>query len=150
MKKAFLFLLSIMVLTISCSSDDSSEPQSDDAVEGSRSITVTIDGVTKTFNTVIVNGDWGISGQTLQVEASINNSPLEILQFYIYSGIIGSNVIASVNYTTNGTNYYASPIQHVITINNESRFVGSFVGTTNGSTTSDQVTFTNGTIDLNK
>ena len=136
MKKLFLFL-SLATLSVglnSCSKDDSSDSNNNATPS---SVQVKIDGVTKTFNTIVVNQDtYTEGGQTytdLRVSASINNSTTEIITFELGKGDVGTNVIYSFEYVKNGKTYnsYNSSSQAFASItqaNSNNKITGTFSG----------------------
>jgi hypothetical protein len=137
MKKLFLFL-SLAVLSVglnSCSKDDS--PESSSTSSTPSSVQVTINGVAKTFNTVVVNQETHTQGgetiTELTVSASINNSADEVITFMVYKGDVGSDAIYSFDYRKNGKIYnsYNSgslSFSTIIQTNSNNKIVGTFSG----------------------
>lgn len=149
MKKIFLFVVALAFITgiSSCSSDD-----------GMRNsvLKVTIDGEEKTFN-VIVNklegsNEEGDSWVEIEVTATINNDPTEMLVFGVDEGELGSHVIWYFGYENDGIEYYDDTgINYVVEINENGRLKGAFVGIIAGEDNEGnpvEVVFTNGTFDI--
>ena len=150
MKKLFLFLAASTLALTSCSSDD------DGGSSIGGTITVTIDGQAKTFNSVVVDEEVYDAGTAdeytdLTVTGVIGTSTNEIITFYLEKGDLGSNAIYYFYYTKNGVTYYSTGISSNVTTNNDSKkLIGNFSGTmsdVSGSGNNDAV-FTNGSFNI--
>lgn len=136
MKKLFLFL-SLATLSVglnSCSKDDSSDSNNNATPSA---VQVTINGTSKTFNTIVVDQDnYTLEGQTytdLNVTASINNSATEMITFSIQKGDVGADAIYNFEYVKDGKTYnsYNSEGFSFSTItqtNSNNKIVGTFSG----------------------
>ncbi len=147
MKKLFLFLAASTLALTSCSKDD------DGGSSIGGTITVTIDGQAKTFNTVVVNEEVLNDGYTeLSVTAAIGTSTSEIINFDMEKGDLGSDAIYSFTYTKDGVIYFTSSFSSNVTTNNDSKkLVGNFSGTMTGFSGSGEpvnVVFTNGSFNV--
>lgn len=146
MKKLFLFVtMSVMAMSLnSCSSDDSS------SVEAGGTVTLTVNGVAKTFDNVIVDKDtFDEGGETwtqLSVTASIGTSTSEVITFSLEQGDLGANAIWSMNYVKDGVNYYGSSLTAIVQTNNSNTLKGTFSGTFEGG--ADPLTVTNGSFNI--
>lgn len=151
MKKLFLFLAASTLALTSCSSDDDSTP----SIGGT--ITVTIDGVAKTFNTVVVNEEVYDAGTVdeyteLTVTGVIGTNTNEIISFGLEKGDVGANAIYFFSYVKDGVSYYNTSVTTNVTTNNDSKkLIGNFSGTmTSFSGTGQNVdlVFTNGSFNI--
>ena len=147
MKKLFLFLAASTLALTSCSSDD------DGGSSIGGTITVTIDGQAKTFNTVVVNEEVYDDGYTeLSVTGVIGTSTSEIITLIMEKGDLGSGAIYSFNYTKDGVSYFDSGMSSNVTTNNDSKkLIGNFSGTMSsfsGSGEPINVVFTNGSFNV--
>lgn len=116
---------------ISCSSDDNSGGNSG----GNSELKVTIDGVQKTFNTIVVNEvhyeDWA---SDLEITATIDNNPSEMIIFSLEEGSLGASAIWGFRYTKSGTTYdygysnheESTSISSVINTNSNKKIKGNF------------------------
>ena len=143
----------------SCSDDDSSSNNNDNNNNGNNTeiggtLTVTIDGAQKVFNTVIVNQELIDNDNFLTVTASINNSTSEIITFYVYENNLGADKANGFKYKLNnkefdsmGINEDDFSITSIVEINSNNRLKGTFSGRliTNGY---EVANFTNGTFDI--
>lgn len=109
MKKLFLFL-SLATLSVglnSCSKDDSSDSSNNNSTPSA--VQVTINGASKTFNTIVVDQDtYTEEGHTyteLIVTASINNSATEMITFSLIKGEVGADAIYGFEYIKDGKRY---------------------------------------------
>jgi len=131
MKKIILFVaLATLGMSLnSCSSDDSGS-----STQGG-TITVKIDGVSTTFDNVIVNAetfeDGGETYTSLDVTATKGTSTSEIITFYTEKGEVGADKIWSFTYVKNGEQYNSNgELTTVIQTNgNDQKLTGSFSGT---------------------
>lgn len=147
-----LLLFAVVLSTIlSCSSDDDKSGNNSTNSE----LKVTIDGVQKTFNKIYVNEivEDGNGPSILQVSATINDDPSEIITFDIYKGEIGSDRISYFYYTKNGVlhipfngenTYFSSVTQ----INDNGRIKSSFSGILQANVNGAELSFTNGSLDI--
>lgn len=147
MKKLFLFLAASTLALTSCSNDDDSAP----SIGGT--ITVTIDGQAKTFNSVVVDEEVYEDGYTeLTVTGAIGTSTTEIITFYLDKGDLGSNAIYGFNYIKDGVGFFNTSISSNVTTNNDSKkLIGNFSGTMSyfsGSGEPINVVFTNGSFNV--
>ena len=156
MKKLFLFV-SAIALTVSlnsCSKSDSSS-----SVGGT--ITMKINGTSKTFNTVVVDEHVYYAGTTdeyteLTATGIVGTDATEYVTFTTDKGVLGSDAIYSFEYYKNGQTYYSYGgggfAANVTTNNTSKKLIGSFSGILNGndSTTGDPITvsLTNGTFNV--
>jgi hypothetical protein len=146
MKKLFLFLAASTLTLTSCSSDD------DGGSSIGGTITVTIDGQAKTFNSVVVDEEVYDDGYTeLTVTGAIGTSTTEIITFNLDKGDLGSNAIYYFYYTKNGVTYYGTGISSNVTTNNDSKkLIGNFSGTMSDISGggNDDAVFTNGSFNI--
>lgn len=137
MKKLFLIaVLSVFTLSVtSCSDDDSGSTNNSSTTTGTFSMKV--DGVTKSYNTIVVNDDVYAEGtpdeeHTLSVTASNANNLSEVVYFNVYKGDLGPGVIYNFTYTANGHTYYANSWEDFTTVvqtnSNDNKLKGSFSG----------------------
>ncbi len=153
MKKLFLFLAASTLALTSCSSDDDSSS----SIGGT--ITVTIDGQAKTFNTVVVNEqvyDAGTADEytDLTITGVIGTSTSEIITFSVEKGDVGADAIYQFGYTKDGmyyTSYYGVLSANVTTNNSSKKLIGNFSGTLGSNSGTGEVTdaiLTNGSFNI--
>lgn len=148
MKKLFLFLAVSSLVLNSCSKDD-------DGKKIGGTITVTIDGQTKTFNNVVVYEEVYNAGTAdeytdLLVDGSIGNSTNETITFELEKGDTSSNSIYFF-YEKNGVIYSYNGMTSTITTNNNSKKLkGNFSGTMSNFSGPEGINleFTNGSFDI--
>lgn len=128
MKKLLLLFLSVAAL--SCSKDDDNGSSTPGG-----SIVATINGVQKTFNSVVVNSETFPAQGTepayteLTVTGQIGNATTDVLTFYLDKGEVGSDAIYHFEYVQNGL-VYESNLTSVVQTNNDSKQLkGNFSGT---------------------
>lgn len=125
-KLILLAVLTTFSLSISsCSSDDSSSPDEDS------SITLTVDGTTKTFDTVVTT-DYSEMGQ-VRVTASIGSNTSEIIELIAYKEQLGAHAIFSFEYTLNGVKYNGNSLTILTEVNSGNKLKGSFSGALSNS-----------------
>lgn len=138
MKRLFLFVTALTLSLTSCSSDDDKGGNENENgnVENSE-LRVTIDGVQKTFNTIVVNEEhyeeehWA---SDLEITATIDNNPSEMIILSLEEGSLGASAIWGFWYTKSGTTYsngYSSSeestsISSVISTNSNKKIKGTF------------------------
>lgn len=152
MKKIFLFIATAtLALSInSCSSDDNSDSNSGGTPGGT--ITAKINGVSKTFNNVIVNErryeeDGGYT--LLNVTATIGTSATDVVTFTCEKGTVGTDAIWDFHYTQGTTGYYSNPMTIVTQTNNDTKKLkGSFNGTWTPFNSGTDLTVTEGSFDI--
>ncbi|HEY0046371.1 MAG TPA: hypothetical protein VGB44_06650 [Flavobacterium sp.] len=152
MKKLLLLFLSVAAL--SCSNDDDDNNSSNP----SGTVVATIDGVEKTFNTVLVNEfyypaeDGDPAYTELEVTATMGNSTTEVLTFYAVKGIVGSFGSYDFEYVINGE-MYSGDLTSVVQTNNDSKqlkgnFSGEFSSWDSNSEEVVTIPVTNGSFDI--
>lgn len=150
MKKLFLFV-SIVVLTTclnSCSSSD------DSTASTISSITLKIDGVSKTFNTIVVNQNEYNSGTADEyTELLIRTSettPSEYLRLLIVKGYLGENVPCSFAYINNDSEYanYNGLFFVNTTVNGNNKIKGTFSGMLQTDFSDSGISITEGIFDI--
>jgi hypothetical protein len=117
MKKLLLFVsLTAMALSLnSCSDDDSS---SDGGNGGS--LTMKLNGISKTYNTVTVSATPdGEGGTYLMVTGSPDGSSSEKISFVVMQGDLGSDVAYNADLTVNGDTTYFGSMNSNILVNTE-------------------------------
>lgn len=153
MKKLFLFVaVTTLGLMTSCSSDDNKGGNG----SGSAELKVTIDGVAKTFNTIVVNEesytDGGETYVELEITATINNDPSEMIVFSLDEGDLGASAIWTFYYIKNGESYYHYNLSSVVQTNSNKKLKGTFSGSVAKWSNEDQqniyVQLTNGSFDI--
>ena len=132
MKKVFLFV-SVLVLTLSLNSCSNSDNGS--SIGGT--VTVTIDGQAKTFNTIDVHQQVFHEGTTdelteLSISALIGTSSTEIITFNLEKGNLGTEAIYDFRYK-NGNFYYYGSYTNVTTNSTNRKLIGIFSGTASDS-----------------
>lgn len=154
MRKLFLFIATVVstVSLNSCSSDDNSDSGS---VGGT--VTVKIDGVSKTFNSVVVNkevvNDEGETYTELVVSALIGTSTEELITFTLDAGNVGAEAIYEFNYKNgaNAFNSYSGSFSSNVLTNSNNKLKGNFSGTLRTYTgTGEEIvkTFSEGAFDI--
>lgn len=132
MKKLFMFLsVAALAVTMACSSDDDSNSS-----QPGGEVTVTINGVAKTFDNVIVNETtYPAEGNypaytSLFVTATVGSSASEVITFDVEQGDVGANMIHSFTYTMGGQTYYNyNELSSVVQTNTaDGNLTGSFTG----------------------
>jgi hypothetical protein len=161
MKNLFLFVaVATMAVFSSCSSDDDKKEDQPVASE----LKVTINGTQKTFNSIQVNRqESGYGDYYLNVTASINNSPNEVISFLVEEGAVGADALIPYNftYTFNNKSYNSynsigggSNLSSIIQTNNAStkKLAGTFTGTVyhnnNSTNTTESLNLTNGSFNI--
>lgn len=159
MKKLFLFVAALTLSLTSCSSDDNNG--GGEGQIGNSELKVTIDGVQKTFNTIDVNeiegdNDYG----ELNITASIDNNPSEIIRFTVQKAVTGSNVLYGFVYVKNGKEYdphYGenSFLTSIVQTNSNDKLKGTFIGKlghfyydSNGNFLTEEIELTDGSFDI--
>jgi len=154
MKKLFLFLATaaLAVSMNSCSSDDNSDSNSGGTPGGK--ITAKINGVSKTFDNVVVNQETFTEdgGYTiLTVTGTMGTSTNELFKFAVEKGDVGADAIYfyTIEYKLAGSTYRASSEEFttVVQTNSDNRLKGNLSGTL-GNDTGNTVTFTDGAFDF--
>lgn len=114
-----------------------------------------IGGVTKTFNTVVVNQQpyvsEGINYVDLIITASNNGSTSEFITFSIGKEDVGENLSWDFNYTLNEVVYSEDKIANQIVTNAstniDKKLIGTFSGTV-ASETNEKIEITQGSFDI--
>ncbi len=149
MKKIFLFVAALTLSLTSCSSDDNS---GGNGGGGNSELKVTIDGVQKTFNTVVVNRQVQDGWTELTVTATIDNNPAEIITFNVDEGEVGSDVIWNFDYTKNGEHHWATNFSAVVQTNANKKLKGTFMASVYSTYDEEgqpiMVNLTNGSFDI--
>lgn len=129
MKKLIYFLMVTVFTFSSCSNDDDSG-----SIENPKNsyLKVTIDGVEKTFNSIVVNKKKDeFEVDVLEVTASINNESSEKITFSLKDGQIGSDAISGYGwfmYIYNNKSYQEESFSHIISKNSDNKIEGTFNG----------------------
>ena len=150
MKKLFLFV-AVAALTISLNSCSSSG--SGGSSPGG-TLTAKINGVAKTFNTVVVNENVQNAGTVdeyteLTVTGAIGTSTTEIITFNLDKGDLGSNAIYYFTYTKDGEFYQGTSMATNVTTNsNGKKLVGNFSGDVTNNSFTNTLTFTEGSFNI--
>ena len=147
MKKILTLVTILSLFTISCSKDDDSTPTST-----TKFVQMTIDGVEKNFNTVIVDRDTYNAGTTdeyteLVVTATIGTSTNEMVVFRLDELDLGSDAIYSFTYNNGSMQYYNDGVNTNVTTNSGNKITGNFSG--NITSGSDTKTISNGSFEVN-
>ncbi len=157
MKKIFLFVAALTLSLTSCSSDDNS---GGNGGNGNSVLKVTINGVQKTFNSVVVNKNTETyDGETwveLRVTATINNDPSEMITFYVDEGDVGAYTIWSFEYSKDATSFSTNggdiTFSSVVQTNSNGKLKGTFTGSLSSWSNQNQeytyITTTNGSFDI--
>lgn len=133
----------------SCSSDDNSDSNS--GTPGG-TITAKINGVSKTFNKVVVNQEtFTEDGETyteLIVTGTIGNSTDEVISFDLDAGDLGAQAIYAFSYKSGSNAYYynGQVFNTVVQTNSNNKLVGNFSG--NLGNNDGSVTFADGAFDI--
>jgi len=155
MKRLTVSLLMVfaLVLNTACSKDDDN---GDGGSTPQNQLVATIDGVTKTFDTVVANNQFELT----TVTASIGNSTSEIINIVTNGGETGSDVVWNFTYTLNGRVYdsfnsdgsFQPFVSGVITTNNGSNFTANFsalLGSYNNDTEMyESISIENGSVNV--
>ena len=150
MKKIFLFIASaaLAVSMTSCSSDDNS----DNGGAPGGTITAKINGVSKTFDNVVVEqetiSDNGETYTELYVTGIIGNSTAEIITFTIDAGDVGADAVWEFDYSSGNTFYRSGSMSSVVQVNSDNRLKGNFSGTMTNFGTEETITFADGSFDI--
>ena len=129
----------------SCSSSDSGSSSPGGTV------TVKINGVSKTFTTTVVDVEVYEDGTPdeyteLTVTATIGTSTTEIITFVMEKGGLGSDAIYEFYYIKDGAFCPGNLATNVTTNNTGKKLIGSFSGAVSDGTT--DYTFTEGTFNV--
>lgn len=156
MKKLFLFVTAIGAVTFlnSCSSDDNGS--SDSSGNPGGTISVKINGESKTFNNVVVDKEDfvydGVTTTYVTATGTIGNSTNELISFEVEMGEVGSQTSFFLKYYNGTTHYELSPqINSVVQTNSNNKLKGNFSGTLdayNGSGEMVSVNLTDGSYDI--
>ncbi len=163
MKKIFLYLfvLSGLLFATSCSSsdDDNEGGDSDDSTAS-----VTIDGTSLTFDTIVVEveEDDEVSGFITTVSMINATDTSVILTFSVYDDNAGSDSISFMSYTENSMTYTYTTgsslefgdtqnLTSFTNVNSNGNLEGTFSGVLSRNTPSgfESVSVTNGSFDIN-
>ena len=154
MKKLFLsvFVLTSLLLTTSCGSDDDGG-----GIGGVANVLVTtIDGQALTFDTIFVQRDTytdfdGELVTDLYVTALSSADATKIIEIDVRLGALGADVVDYFYYQTGDLEYedFASDFNSAVTVNDGSRLTMTFSGTLTAFTEEGEVTITisNGALD---
>lgn len=149
MKKIFLFVAALTLSLTSCSSDDNS---GGNGGGGNSELKVTIDGVQKTFNTVVVNKHVEDGWTELAVTATIDNDSSEIITFRVDEGEVGADAIWDFRYTKNGDYHWATSFSAVVQTNTNKKIKGTFMASVYSTYDEEgqpiMVNLTNGSFDI--
>jgi len=155
--KSSLFILFTLLFSVSCSKDDGGN----NVVPPAEELTVIIEGVEKTFNSIVLSTNtYANSGNPVDykaVTATIDGNTSEIIYFELGDTSTGANVIWTFEYTINGDVYSddnSEGITSVVSVNNETTVSATFSGFVekwNNTTMShDSVSFLNGAVTANQ
>lgn len=125
MRKIFLFV-SFCALSIgiaSCSGDDN-----DTVAQPGGTVTLKMNGVAKTYNTVTVSRSVDAGDAVLTLTASQNGGSTEMVKFIMPEGVTGADEMWSTQMTIGGTSVYPS-FSTNITANSNNHVKGTFSGT---------------------
>lgn len=125
MRKIFLFV-SFCALSIgiaSCSGDDN-----DPVTQPGGTVTLKMNGVAKTYNTVTVSKSTSSDMTTLMLTASQNGGSTEMVKFIMEEGVTGANEIWNTEMTIGGANTYTTFSTNT-TANSNNHVKGTFSGT---------------------
>lgn len=153
MRKIFLFTAVLALGLTSCSSDDNS---GGNGGGGNSELKVTIDGVQKTFNTVVVNKHVEDGWTELAVTATIDNDSSEIITFRVDEGEVGAYTIWSFEYSKDATSFSTNggdiTFSSVVQTNSNGKLKGTFTGSLSSWSNQNQeytyITTTNGSFDI--
>lgn len=133
MKKAFLLFVATAALTLtSCSGDDSpSTPKELEDLTPVGTVTMKVNGVEKTFNTIVMNVQVSESSgeKYLYFTASQNGSATEMISFGTAEGVVGAGQMTGIECFTGGVQAYTDFATNVLVNNNEvykASFSGSY------------------------
>jgi len=154
MKKLFLFLATaaLAVSMNSCSSDDNSDSNSGGTPGGT--ITTKINGVSKTFDNVLVNvRDFSNDGGYvfLDVTATIGTNTNELITFSTIQGELGATAIDDFSYKSGSNRFFNNgEFSSVAQINSNNRVKGNFSGKLTYYDGNENITatFTDGSFDF--
>lgn len=108
--KTLLFSFLAAFMLISTSSCTVSDPTQEERQITGDNLTVTINGVEKTFNTVTITEESGDPvnniSDVLSIVATIDNLPDEIIRIDLFSESTGDDVVYMIQYVLNGQLYY--------------------------------------------
>lgn len=124
MRKIFLFV-SFCALSIgiaSCSGDDN-----DPVTQPGGVVTLKMNGVAKTYNTVTVSKNVSVDYTQLTLTASQNGGSTEMVKFIMEEGVTGANEIWNSEMTIGGINTYTSFSTNT-TANSNNHVKGTFSG----------------------
>lgn len=114
------------LVLFSCSGDDG-ESGKPSQTEAQGTVTVKIDGILKTYNTLALETvDYG-ENYTINCTASQNGSSAEMIQFSMWSDDIGADGLYNFAYTTDSHSQNISVSSNIL-VNNRSSFKASFSG----------------------
>ena len=154
MKKIFfnLFVVVGLILSTSCNKDDDGGGNNG----ASNELTVTIDGQSVTFDTVIVESDTftfdGEQFTILYVSATVGTDASRTINFETQVGELGTFSLYAFEYLIDSEYFYDSgAFNSVISVNNGSRLTATFAGTLTSYTAEgeESIVLENGTIDVN-
>lgn len=159
MKKLFLFTcLSALALSFNSCSDDDNKSNETDGTSGT--VTLKVDGVAKTYNTITVNEESDTyEGETynwLTVTASPEGSASEFVTIEIEKDAVGADAADYFEYVENNRSFTMDwDTFNINTLtNNNDKLKGTFAGTVSywDNDTQETVTktVTEGTFDINR
>jgi hypothetical protein len=127
MKKIFLLLIcTTSLLLSSCSGDDTKSGKPSETVQQG-TVTVKIDGILKTYNTITLETvDYG-ENYTINCTASQNGSSAEMIQFSMWSDDIGADGLYNFVYTTESHPQNVSVSSNIL-VNKQDSFKATFSG----------------------
>jgi len=156
MKKIFLFLATaaLAVTMNSCSSDDNSDSNGGSGAIGG-TITAKINGVSKTFDNVVVNQETFTEdgGYTiLTITGTMGTSTNELFKFDVEKGDVGADAVYSysIEYKSAGSTYgaYNQQFTTVVQTNSDNKLKGNFSGILNSSNGETTVNFADGAFNI--
>jgi len=120
MKKAFLLFVATVALTLtSCSGDDSSSSSTPEDLTPVGTVTMKVDGVLKTYNTIAMT-EYIDGGQEYRsFTASQNGSSSELVKFHTKIGVVGASSYIGFEYVTNSISQQLSPSTNILVNNDE-------------------------------
>ncbi len=150
MKKFFLnlFVVSALILSVSCSGDDDSN--GDEVDDQNQELIVTIDGTTKVFELITVdNSDVNL----IQIEARFNDNTSEKIDITAAKEETGTLAITNCSYQKPNGGFFnslasGSSFNSNTTVNTETTFIATFSGTFNSSSDSSMVILEAGSINV--
>ncbi|MEZ4853287.1 hypothetical protein [Flavobacterium sp.] len=149
MKKILTLVTILSLFTISCSKDD------DSSSSNTKFVKMTVDGVEKNFDTVIVNEETYDVGTSdayteLTVTATIGTSTNEMVVFIVEKGDVGSDVIYSFVYKNGSTEYRNNgDLNTNVSTNSSNTIKGNFSGEVLDFSTDVTKTINNGSFEIN-